>query len=441
MKKIIFLSMIFSLLLIAPLASSALTITQTTYTHDMTILRNQFTSVNVTIDGATPSLYGYTIYGTIGRNVSGTVPSTLLGQYFQRNVAGNGTYNFLIDEEQFPFSRMDYDINFSVSPYWKTNGTYLGTNASATIYSVSLEGADSVSRNNRIVFRHHIPSASVLDAGTLVVNDGTSVNVSCLGYGLAGCSYLDLDLYVFITDTKFPRNLLGYRVVPVSYQTFDTTGLWNSYEVNISDIAVTCGSNNFAFNHSYYIYYGVRLTGSVTALNTAVDTLDPSMSSVAFSTSSLTSAGTLMNDISLTYDFVGSSVYFECPYMGSSAFTFNWAPGTLGNDVRNYGDSIGFPFLYIIVAIILVAVCALLPLWFAMKFDLNIPNFLYIIFISIGVVIDYGINLLDLWMVVMYFILLFLSITLSYKDEINAVRTRSRETMSKLPFRKKGGDE
>jgi hypothetical protein len=211
--------------------------------------------------------------------------------------------------------------------------------------------------------------------------------------------------------------------------------------VNISDIVVTCGSNNFAFNNSYFIYYGIRLSGAITSSNIAVDTLDPSMSSVAFSTSSLTSAGTLGNDFSLAYDFVGSSVYFECPFMGSSAFELNWAPGTLGNDVRNYGDSIGFPFLYIIVAIILVAVCALLPLWFAMKFDLNIPNFLYIIFISIGVIIDYGINLLDLWMVVMYFILLFLSITLSYKDEINAVRTRSRETMSKLPFRKKGGDE
>lgn len=380
---------------------------------------NMPAQVNITLSNAS-SLYHYTIYGTVGANISGLPSQSLVGEYFQRDVTGNGTYSFPLDSDQYPFSLCRYNVSFHARAYSGAH-VYIGPNISSAVVCFSLDGGADPFYENHVMFRDHQPPTMSLHA-TDMVSDGVMVNTSVIGAMGGGppwygdFSLQTMTIYVFATDNAYPQNILGYLSWNINYRTADEATLWKTYYYDCNDYWEQIANSVFMVNGSYFLFYGVLLTGGVTAANTFIDLPDSTLSRATFSTTALTGSGTLVQDTSSTYDFTGAMVYFECP--ADTGMDVSFTVGNLGLIIRNYGDAIGLPWLYLLAALVVVLVCVFFPFGLALKYGFELPNFLYAVFIFAGVIIDYGINLLDLWMLALIILAVVLAVTVKFQDAI-----------------------
>lgn len=441
MKKIMLVAMLF-LFFVFP-SVSALTLTQDTYPDMDVVDRSAFDHVSLTLGGAVPT-YGYTIYGYIGCEITNYATESIVGQFFQRDVTGDGTYTFAIDEKNFPFGSMFYNVSFSARPYYLSNHTYLGTNTSvASKLTLDYGEAYHGFPTYHLALRDHSPTTLSLHIGEELLKHGTSLDVSFIKYSYGTCQGLSTydegnQFYVFVTDNSMPRKLLAYGIYEVEYTTDSESTLWATYHYNTSYTFVTTDASNYNNTNVYRIYYGILLQnhifpagsnpyhdGNVTIDNLIVETDDsitPTLFSITYSGgTTFKSTDTLTEGcINNMWRFAGGEIYVDARtnYI-SNVFT----PGSLGLIVRNYGNDIGMPYFYLFIAFLIIAILVCAPYSFFIRYNLHPPNFIYSIFITAGVALDWSLGLLDLWMLLLYIVTLILIFVIRFREDIEKLAT------------------
>lgn len=665
MRRIILL-LVLGVFLAAPLASSALTLTTLSYPRDTLITdRSDFHTVSVRLDGANPTLYTYTIYGSIGVDILPATyrfkmlapPRSIIGQYFQRDVTGNGTYSFIVDEKNFPYDRLWYTAQFAVRSYWRTNQTYTGTTILSPERNITFNGIAGPHRDNPLLeeplmnygivyisLRDHTPSVNQIDAASRAITDGLSLNVTALKWwndasragahedllehwdeeagdnssdtddelytthwlsqaftiGVTGPNYGSvvmegvsvklwregtgaLTLYAYLRSNLSGVDLASGSIsganittktagdwyfINTSAYTLPTTGtfylvlrstgssankvhwridtgtwggndphyqpngyiyksatsgtpygswstgtyhaLWDVFGLfsthgtgmfkihptsssvgramgaaqaeplivdvfvidgtvtarngssvnspdyqhriiqhysktiqfttasyaqnpygeeeyfNVTESVVKVDAANFEFNHSYLIYYGIRSSEDDAAYEYGrshydwLATTDSTIELKTFSVDGFDNESIVIDDLSLEYGFIGGAVYYNMSYATIRGYNSIFTPGTVGIWLRSFGNTIGIPFFHLLIAFMIIGIAAAIPFSFAIRFDFDMPNFVYALTISIGIILDWGLFLLDLWMVAMYFVLLAFIIVTRFRESIFA---------------------
>jgi hypothetical protein len=175
----------------------------------------------------------------------------------------------------------------------------------------------------------------------------------------------------------------------------------------------------FTLNNAYYLFVGIP----VSEWNQTSDyiTTDGTCEVVNWSVSSLTASNkTVYLDHSQAHDFVGVVSYFETYTQAGEGEgqSFALTPGNFGVILNNYGESIGIPFFALIIAIILIVVFIAVPYRFASEHNISLPNYAYLICITGGVILCFALGLLEMWMFIMFIIIL-LGITFNaFKEPI-----------------------
>ena len=440
MKATFILILIISLFLIAPSVAAVTTLTQD-ISDNRVILGKDLSVVNVNLSGADP-LYNYTIYGTVGDNITG-LPDTMIGEFFIRNVTGNGTYRFTLNPREYPYKMTAYFVQFHAAAYYKTNNTYIGSNISSTPAKFAVDGPTQTAYTTHFLFRDSVPAS--LSKGKQVVEDGVSVNVSCVHFYLDPLGYdppfitdqrfnytaifaPTYKIWAFVTDNADPRAVLGYATFDVSTTSSRTASLFGrTYNYGIQDTVISFGAQFFEYNMSYNIYYGVRMNSAgLTTSNTFIDLPDKTLSPSLFSVSGdwggpgVPRVGDVLRETSTEVNrYIGTHIYVETT--ATTSFNPMFATGNLGDWVRSYGNYMGLPWFYLAIAFLIIAICAVIPLSLSLKYDFDLPNFVYVITISIGVIVDWGVNLLDLWMAAFYFIVLIIGLIFTYKEDLGMI--------------------
>jgi hypothetical protein len=428
MRKII-LILFFTFILFLP-SASALTLTQPTFQNFQLVQRSSFNYVDIVVAGANPA-YGYTLYGTVGCNVTNLTSQTLVGQFFVRNITGNGTYRFNLDERNFPFNSIRYNISFSARAYYKNNNTYFGSNMSVSSI-VMLGTADMYpgSYVYHVAMRNHEPSTSTYDKGYQIMQGGTSVDVCSILYFNGQCFAEDTDLHIFITDNAIVdtnhvvgRSLYAHSEQSIGYSAVNSSTLWRTYFFNASYDSITTSNINYENNKQYRLYYGVSDLEMV-PYQVQIDTdnsIIPIMFSVKPDTGSITNNSKIVDGIETSMLYFGGCVYFETTT--NASLNTRFATGNLGDIVRNYGNSIGMPYFFLFIAFMIIGIFTFIPFSFFIKYNLHPPNFVYMIFISIGVVVNYAVNLFDLWMLIFYIGVFILIIIIRYREDIEKIES------------------
>jgi len=395
-------------------AIGAVTITQDDYVTGEIV--DAIESIDVTLSDVNDSL-DYTIYGYVGRPFDNG-DEGIAGEFFFRDVTDAGTYTFTLDNDNFPFSALPSDINISVMGYYPSNHTYIESEYDNDIATVTFRYATSA-KPYRVAFSDHSPAKN--EESDVAVVSGTHMNVAFLEYDNEPGTYNDNEqtLYLFITDSSLKTIARGSYTIGYDFKGYNYTSLSAPYDFIYHGLEgfVSGRSSEFEYNHTYCVFYGLRASDGFTSDNLYMET-DETMSALMFSVDSLTSQRTIQLDFSDTYDFYGAVVTFHVYAVTNQNVPTAFVPGTLGQIAQDYGDSIGMPFFPLFIVFLIIGVLTSIPFSFAVRYELEMPNFVYVTFISIGVVLSYGLALLTVWMFVTYFAVLLVTLLFSYKDHL-----------------------
>jgi hypothetical protein len=205
-------------------------------------------------------------------------------------------------------------------------------------------------------------------------------------------------IHAFLTDATDDHNIIAHETRVVT---------------NNASIMVF-GASTIDWNQSYFFFVGILVDATYTSLNTQFVSSDGSVIPAAFTTDGYDKNDDAGFGTGKAVDFIGCYLFFEPGFHNSGYIPGAPTPGALGQAVRAYGNSIGVPYFYLIIAFLIAAIIGLIPLSIALQYDLNMPNFIYGIFIAVGVTLDFGIGLLDLWMFGMFVLFVVLSVILRY---------------------------
>jgi len=84
-------------------------------------------------------------------------------------------------------------------------------------------------------------------------------------------------------------------------------------------------------------------------------------------------------------------------------------------------NGLGLPWGHLIIAFIIIIVCMLVPLSFAIRMDITIPNLVYGVSGFFGFMIATGIGLLEFWMLLILIIGVVLTIVFKYREEMSVI--------------------
>jgi len=444
-------------ILVVPTASAAVTLTQDTIVDTQVFTRHQFEgahTINVTLSGTDP-LYDYHLWGFIGDNVTSSwlpaIPAPTIGfvgEMLQRNVTGDGTYSFVLDPDEYPFTATYYYMRWYAQAYYPSNGTSVGAPVMTDSVAWTIGGPVQGGYYWKIAVKDQTPAS--MSSGPVAVKDGVSLdlcffhmtkNVNWESMGLEqwdGHGFEDTtwSLWAFVTDDTTNRNIVAYALLNSSLiplcdaaKNEITIGA-EDYVYGINYAEWNWGGGFFQYNATYHIYYGLRCRhGSGTIPYFAEikwDILDSSMVPAEF----------YVNDVFTEYSEpdTGTRVISGYTYGTSNTYFIGVTAtittsrtthisatldaGSLGDWVRDYGDSIGMPWFFLLIAFLIIGITTCLPLALSLRYEIDLPNIAYAGFITIGVLISTGVGLLELWMCLFYFVVIALVIVLRYAEPL-----------------------
>lgn len=421
---LIFASLLFALPVVSAFASTDVEV------HYEPVMDRDALTFNVTMphgDYATYS-YEYFIFTGIGTTTypDPSLLSTYTGDFMHGNMTGlsqtfHMTYNY------FAFDGMPYSVIVAVWEHWRSNGTIHETYTNMFNLSSFNVSIPDQAMLHHVAFSSAYPPYLSLYGGD-AITQGFEMNATCLD---STGNYTLQPIYFFITDNSSSRNLLAWTSRTIHYKpaaTYDLSTLWNTsgqifgYGTEWLNELLHYG---FLYSTSYYIYIGVPYDPD-TMLTVIDDTLLPVNFSV---TTFLGIYSTGSNIVEYTTGwgggpsnhFIGAMTYFETD---PSIYGRGWRPGggsggfDLGTALDGYGASIGIPFFSILIAFMVCAICAVIPWRLAVKYEFNLPNFVYTFAVIGGIVLDFSLNIIDLWMLVLFIAVIVFTAFLRYREEI-----------------------
>jgi hypothetical protein len=229
----------------------------------------------------------------------------------------------------------------------------------------------------------------------------------------------DYTIHVFLCDASSNHNLIAHETRMVS----------------TSDEVMVFGKTTITWNESYFLFVGIEVDGTYTSANTLFISSDGSVIPGAFTGDGVDVGDNFDLGSAKDDDYIGCFLFFEPGFYDSGSTIGPQTPAEWGQAVRDWGEDIGVPYFYFIIAVIIAAVCIAIPFSLAVKYDLDLPNFIYTIFIMVGVSVDWYIGLLDLWMFAMVIIIAVMATVIKYQETIQKLITAPKEVV-KLGVRK-----
>lgn len=221
------------------------------------------------------------------------------------------------------------------------------------------------------------------------------------------------------------RELKGFGSREVYYKTRNNEPLWTRYT----------HKDSFQPNRGYYVYYGVRYDNDddypYTAANTYWTVMDDSVFKTNFSVIKALKDYNVHDDHTKTMKWIGVSRFFETEigesnpldgwspeYQRPDATTFGQLIDNWANDPDVWGGTPPMPWFKTLVGIIVCLIAVCLPLGFSIRHDIDIPNFIYGVALTAGMFGAFALDLFTLWMLLLYILVIFFSLTYMYRETI-----------------------
>jgi hypothetical protein len=443
MSRSILVFALLLMLLVVPFSVAALTVTQTTFTDGASYSFSEMdtkTSISFTVTGMNTMLYNYQVITVMGRDidlyppvVNGTYSGAYTGDVVIQNFTASPV-SVIVHPSYYPFEYCENGFLYGVYERYKTNNSIHASVSSTLTFNIS--GAD-------LNYTYHISFDDCdpvnLDTGASdAIGRGVYVDIYGLKTNSFHTTYTNIPISFFLTDDSTDHNLIAYGTGSLYYRhngsVMDTYN--NTYAYGFKPNTFTLCKNYISWNQSYYIFMGTKLGSTYTELNTIISTPDGSVQPTNFTVENYNVGGNVaFGTSSYTNDYIGCVIYFEPGFYDSGSTMGGITPGTLGLIVRNWGVSIGVPYFHIVIAFLIAAIIALIPFSIALQYDLNMPNFIYGIFIAVGVTLDFGIGLIELWMYGMFVLFVILTIILRYQEQVQKLITHDK--IVTMPTKKK----
>lgn len=380
-------------------------------------------------------------------------------------ITHNGDYSFSIPSDQLPFDEHTYNFIIYINSSWDFNGDGIVNGSDIADY-VGMTGADGWIPADVVpdgIINYLDISYFVSDAPLGYTRERANGNFSINGFGASWSHEISLKdfnppaynllgmhvmrdgfrwsmtdygstqtVYLFLCNAT--RKLIAYGTRTVTYTNngtytvggvlYDKGFTWHDYQGKTSyqDISF------YIPRAPYYEYVGVRTDdGSHSWANTRVTMLDDTgvggdTRELNWSLDAFTVGSDLYhNSVAHSYDFQGYFTYFETmPAAGESLGGGIGTPGQAGWVGLIRGYFAGFNMVWMMYMLGFIVVCAFVgPTYaFARKFNISIPNFIYVLMIVVGVTAAWVIGFFDTWIYVFFLAIVLLSLVIKFREPI-----------------------
>lgn len=408
----------------------ALTVSQTRFTDGMTTTFASLEAtpyIDVTVTGMNTATHRYVLYVQMGRAVNdyppelaGTFTDTFSGSVYMANIT-SGVNRVTFEPDDFPFEFSQQDYTLYVTSFWKSNNTQDWSETALSTGSFNISGADDPAIVYNINLANCLPENLNLGASPYV-NKGISLDLFAIMSYAGDYNYSSIPVAYFITDNTTDRHILGYGNGTVYYT---HRGSVLTYAYGFQPIH-RISPYPLQLDHGYYFYVGIKIEGAYTLANTMVSCSDGSMFALDFSTNGYTTASHLKEEPVLgawTYGnhYTGACSYFETG-IGNTKGSFTFTVGTLGLIIRNWGDSVGGTgfgmILALLIGFMITMIFLSIPFQLSLKFHFKMPNYIYGVFIILGVTTDFGLGIVELWQYAFFILCVALTVVVRFREEI-----------------------
>lgn len=370
---------------------------EVTYPHDGWVYQyqsfdNTFTFDITNYDSLEPYYMSCMLFTQIGEDLDVDPVAgepDILG-YEMVYIDGNGSYSVTFPMDRFPYDDKQY---------------YFGLYQTSELISFNMSSTDY--KEHYFSFRDFEPRHLDMHARE-AIRDGIT-------YDVTTNSSSDIRLHTFMVDNEKRvagvNNMIGYGYFDIQHTNDD---------LNLSWFYATSTMRKVTLYDSFTFYVGHEITGEsytdyeITIDDTCVKTLWSYDSDNTFK---------LYDNTAHDHVFYGVKVYFETfesSDVGGTHFE-DTGRGTLGGMVRDYGESIGLPWLHILIALIICIIFVCIPLHFAIEYQKDLPNMIYGIAIIVAMTLNWGIGLIELWMFVFFILIIMLVVYMKYREVIHGV--------------------
>lgn len=321
--------------------------------------------------------------------------------YRTQTLTVNGTYLFEFDKETFAFDKKEY-----------------------TVYSEMIAGNGNITASDTVGFNFSGEASQEFH------------------FSVGNCDPPHLDLYAsraihgatfeitgnlsdsfigVITDDSIARNIIAVGFPSVAPDITGDNLTWQFKSLN---------TNAFEVMQGYYIYVGILTTGTeYTTTNTVVTSIDDTCYNVVFSMDDYKRGTDVKESTSEDLDYVGVGWYFET-FIPLNDDGSTWTPpnqdNSFGDMVRSWandadawgGEDHTLPWFPVALGIIFVIIAMLIPLGFAIKFNVTIPSLVYGVAMTVGVCLATIVELFAWWMLIAYCVIIALTLVTKYKDNM-----------------------
>jgi len=413
--------------------------------------------VNITVTGSNPTLY-YEYRLLMGRNITGYTDPYFdyiwTGDIINGSFAGSVNpvvVSLPLTISYYPYDEFTYNGSFIVREYYLSNHTAKGV--SHTMWFSFNLTAPASSATYFLSITDALPTYLDLYGGD-ALTQGCSYNITSIKKGSGvSASYIDIPLYWYITSNGSSRNLIAWAVKNIHYQPDNTSSSVAFGTVSmdwIQDLKNLVDLGLIQYFSSYYVYIGVKTSGSFSTSNihwTADDTVMPMNFSIGWPYTTLShlieyDAGWGAGD-----KFVGVMVYFETV---PSIYQKNgWTPGhipssNVGLALDSFGMLLGLPFFSILIAFMVVAICAMIPWRLAIKYDFEMPSFIYGFAVFAGMILNLVLGIIAIWMFALFALVVAFILFTTYREQISGtlgfatgVPWEARNTEEAAPYRER----
>jgi len=235
-----------------------------------------------------------------------------------------------------------------------------------------------------------------------VVGRGVLVNISGMNSEDDDHSFT---VHFFLTDSTSAHNLIAY----------------GTRQITNSSTVYVLGTDFIDWNNSYFLWMGVKIGSTYTRDNCFFFTDDGSVMTANF-----TGEGTDLNDNfalgdGYADDYIGAYIYFEPGFYDSYVDVSIPGVTNFGQMVIDYGESVGMPWFYLVIAFLITAIVVCIPLSFSLKYHFDMPNFIYGILVIAGVSLNFALGLLYLWMFAVFILVTVFILTIRFKDQLQSL--------------------
>ncbi len=261
------------------------------------------------------------------------------------------------------------------------------------------------------------------------------------GSYLLDVGYVDTKTSIYYVLCDRDRKVLNYgnmnSYMPI-VSTLDVDIVDKNYKYNqFKLLFYTIGKDVIENNQAYYLYIGVKPPYNCS--NTYI-TVDDTLKAVNWSLDKMEKGYLVSPDDTYDVDFMGAYAYFET----NPAYVDTYSPGNFRSTpavITNFiiwcnlppPNGAGLPWLPVLFGFLPAIIIVGLLYSFARKFEISIPQFIYVLAMSGGLFITWSIGLLSLWIFVFMVSGLVLVSIYSFREPINKalkILTPSKRSIS-----------